>query len=82
MHKMLGSSANPENIALTVKGILIGIIPVIIIVAKGFNVDINNDELTSTVEFIVSIIVQTGALISLVMTAFGAIRKIVYKFKK
>jgi len=81
-HKTLGSSVDAQKLSLTVKGILIGIVPVIIIVTKGFNIDLNNDELKSIIDMIVSSIVQAGALVSVITTLYGAIRKIANKFKK
>ena len=80
--KMLGSSVDPAKLSLTIKGILIGLVPVIIIIAKGFDVDLNNDELNQTIEAIVAVIVNIGLFSSSVMFAFGLIRKVVNKFKK
>lgn len=80
--KALGSSVDPQKLSLTVKGILVGLIPFIIIIAKGFNVDLNNDELMSVIDGIVSLIVNIGAIVSVAVTVYGGIRKIINKFKK
>ncbi len=69
MNKYLGSSANPEKLALTIKGALLTLIPVIVLVAGGLNITLNPDDLVAFVNTLFG-------MFTLGMTAYGLIRKI------
>lgn len=73
--KALQSSVNPNNLSLTIKGILISLIPAAIIVAKyaGYT----TDEAT-----LMNIIEQITIIISVVVTVTGLFRKLVVSLKK
>ena len=80
--KYLGSSVDPEKLATTVRGHLLGIIPVVILDSGLFGVTLDISELDNLVEVIASAITAIGLAISSVMVVYGAIRKIIMKFKK
>jgi len=80
--KALGSSVDPEKLALTVKGILTGIIPVLIAVTGAFGVHLNLGDLSSLVDSIGDAIIALGVAISAVMTVWGLLLKIVISLKK
>ena len=80
--KMLGSSVNSEKLALTVKGILVGLVPVIIILAKSFGVDLNGETVNIAINTLVNSITAIGLAVSAIMTFIGAVRKIIVAFKK
>lgn len=67
--KALQSSVDPNKLSLTVKGILIALIPAIIIVAKYLGLEVSETSLINVAE-------DLGVLISAVVTAIGLIRKI------
>lgn len=73
--KVFASSANPEQIALTWKGIIIGILPMTILIAKSFNVELAQDQLTDLVDGLF------GA-IAAIITFAGLARKFYYGFIK
>ena len=77
MLKIFKSSVNPDKISLTLKGL----IPLIIFLGTLKGVSVSGAELNDTVEAIVSAISVIGVSIASVITAWGAIRKIVVKFK-
>lgn len=72
-HK-LGSSANPEELSLTIKGILLGIIPIVITLLSGKYPSLTADDLTNFVNL------GFTALAS-ITTLIGAGRKIYYSLK-
>jgi len=74
--KFLTSSVDAEKLALTIKGILIGLIPVIMMIANLSNVNLGQEDLTAVVDAIIALIQGFLTLCSLVMIAYGAIRKI------
>lgn len=81
MHKLLGSSVNSEKLALTIKGILVAILPVILFVAKLQGWDIGEGDLQNFIDVAIYAISAVGSAIGAVMTLFGLFRKIYYKVK-
>ena len=75
MYKYLGSSVNPNNLSLTVKGAIISLIPLIVIILTNYNIDITSEELIEVVNAIFSAL---GAI----MLAWGAVRKIYFTYFK
>jgi len=69
---VLGSSENPNNLAMTVKGILLGLVPIAVIIFTNVGIDITSGELTEIVNAVV-------ALIAGVVTVIGLVRKIMNK---
>ena len=67
------SSSGNGDLALTIKGLLVALIPLFIIAAKFYNVELMYDEVLSVIEGV------AGA-ISAIMVAFGLIRKIANRF--
>lgn len=72
MNKFLGSSVNPDKLALTVKGVLVGLIPVILFFAGG---RLNEIELVNFIEAV-------AAAVASVMILYGLGRKIWVRFFK
>lgn len=75
------SSVDPASLSLTVKGILAGVIPVALLVAKLAGVQLPDGTLNDIVQGITDLIVAIGGVVSVVATLYGAIRKIYYEFK-
>lgn len=68
--KLLGSSVNPNELSMTIKGILLGLIPLAVVIFTSTGIDITSGELTEVVNAIV-------AVLSTVLTVVGLIRKLV-----
>lgn len=79
--KILASSVNSNKLALTVKGILTGIIPLFLFIATSNGVDLAQGELSNIVEAISSVIVSVGGVVSAIMTFVGLVRKLAVKFE-
>lgn len=75
LNKFLASSIDPEKLSLTVKGILVGLIPLALIVFP----EITQIELQGAVDGIVNVIISVSIAISALATLMGALRKIVVK---
>ena len=80
--KWYHSSTGTGNLALTVKGILIGVVPVIILLSRMGGVEIGADDLRPTIDAIEGVIIAVGVAISAVMTLVGLIRKVYLRYKK
>ena len=74
-HPSLGSTSNPEELSLTIKGILLGIIPVVITLLSGKFPSLTADDLTNFVNLAFALLASITALI-------GAGRKIYFAIKK
>ena len=73
-HPMLASSADPTKMSMTIKGILLALIPLIIGIAQRGGYTIAEGELSS--------LIQQGAEgFSLIMVVFGLVRKFYYSKK-
>lgn len=79
--KFIGSSVNPEQLALTIKGLLVGLIPAILLIAKLKGIELAAGDLQAGVDAIVNVIIAGGAFVSAVLTVWGLLRKAYYFFK-
>ena len=75
MNKVLGSSADPERISLTIKSVGVWLIPGIIALTAYLGLDITQNELMELVN-------NLAILVASAMTIAGIGRKIYYKFVK
>ena len=73
--RLLGSSADPNKIALTFKGVAVGLTPVVILIAKAFSLELSQNEVLDFIELVT-------AGISGVMVVIGIGRKIYYFIKE
>lgn len=79
--RFLQSSANPQELALTVRGFLVGLIPLCLIIAKLLGADFLPTDLEPYIDVIVNLVVAIVGVISAGMTIYGLGRKVVYWFK-
>jgi hypothetical protein len=79
IHKSLGSSIDPNKIALTFKSVAVGVIPLIVGITGMFGVTIDLGDLTTLVDSIANAIVGVFGAISLIGVVIGGIRKILVK---
>lgn len=77
MNKLIASSADPTQISLTLKGILVGIVPVVFILLHTIGAKIDQPTLQTIVESVTNVITALGTLVSAVMVAYGVIRKLI-----
>ena len=73
---LVSSSQDPARWSLTIKGILVGFVPVIMAVAGLANIDIGSDELSAIIDGVASLVQVLLALVATVMTAYGFARKL------
>lgn len=72
-YKILGSSKNPESIALTIKGALVSLVPLLVIIFTNYNIDITSDEIMEVINAIF-------AVVGSIMVMWGIVRKVYYKY--
>lgn len=80
IHWLITSSANPEKVGLTVKGLLLGVVPVISMVAPVLcalvKVCIDLALVNPFIDGVVGLVVAGCGVISAVMVILGLIRKV------
>ncbi len=74
--KFLTSSVDPEKLGLTVKGFLVGVIPVVLLVAGLTHINVGQQDLSALVDGIVNLTVAISTALSGLMVLIGIVRKI------
>ena len=76
--KFLQSSQNAQALSLTIKGILVGLIPVVLILLKAFDVEgeVVPDDLQTIATNIGDSIIVLFTLVSSITTMYGLLRKL------
>jgi len=74
-YPILGSSANPEKLSLTIKSVGLMLIPLIVIVSKGFGFEILEADLIKLLEVILLFIGGVGTIIGLGRKYINSYRK-------
>ena len=67
--KLLGSSADPQVLSLTIKGVLLGIIPLAIAIGKVSGVNLLEGDLINLIEAVFAVVAG-------IITTVGAVRKV------
>ncbi len=80
MNKLITSSVNPKELSLTVKGILVGVVPIAMLIIRAAGAEISQEEIQQVIVVITDVVAALGTLVSSVMVAFGVIRKLVRAF--
>lgn len=76
-YPQLGSSVNPEQLSLTIKGILLGIIPFLAIINSLFGITIEEEGLRGLAESIPNMIAGLWTAWSLVIVVYGGVRRLI-----
>lgn len=79
--KLLGSSVDPEKLALTVVGILGFLLTGILYLGSIFGANISSSEVQPFIDAVGTIIKDVGLLVSTGITAYGAIRKVIVAYQ-
>jgi len=76
------SSADAQKLSLSVKGVLLGIVPILIAVTGVAGIQIPNAEtLTSIIDLVATFLQVALGIVASVITAIGLIRKIITTFQ-
>jgi len=73
---LLQSSADPSEVSLTIKGLLIGVVPVLMTVLGLAHINLGQDQITGLVDGLVGFVQAALTLISAIATLWGILRKI------
>lgn len=74
---VLQSSKNPNKLSLTIKGLLVTLVPVIVTIATSLGYQqVDVDFVNVLIDLITQIITAVTLLSGLLMTAWGLVRKL------
>lgn len=81
MDWLIKSSVNADKIALTVKGILVGLVPTLLLIARVNGWEIGEEGIMGVIDAIVNVISTVGSALGAILTLWGLTRKIIVWFK-
>ena len=73
MNNIIKSSENPENLSLTIKGILVALIPTVVYLGGVFGLNVAEADLTQFVSAIATLISAGMIIVGLLRKAYYAI---------
>lgn len=80
-YPLLGSSVNPEKLALTIKGVLIAGTSAVIILAGWLKIDIGAEDWKNLVELLWMAANQVIFAVGALLAVYGALRKLYYRIR-
>lgn len=73
---VLRSSQDPERLSLTIKGLLVQLVPVMVLALQAFGISTIEADLVAIIESVTQLIAIGASAIGLLMTTWGMIRKV------
>jgi hypothetical protein len=70
------SSNNPQEISLTIKGVLVGLVPYVMVFIGLAHLNVGQDQLTGIIDGGATVLQDVLMLISAAMTFWGMARKV------
>lgn len=81
MNKLLASSSDPKQLSLTVRGILVAIVPLVATVIKLAGGELDGDSAKLVVDTVSDGVFLFSSAISAVLVVVGLVRKVWNSFK-
>lgn len=81
MNKLFASSADPNDVSLTVKGFFALIIPLVTILLNHAGHSIDNSQVQGIEDAITNVVVLVSSALSAIMILVGMVRKIYFSLK-
>lgn len=70
------SSVDPSKTALTVKGALTAVVPLLVLFSGAFNIETDSSTIKNVIDVVGTIVMQGLTLVGTGMSLYGLIRKI------
>jgi hypothetical protein len=70
------SSADPSEVALTIKGVLVGLVPYAISAAGLAHLNVGSDQINAIISGLATVVQDVLAAISAIMMFYGMVRKL------
>jgi uncharacterized membrane protein len=75
------SSTDPAEVSLTIKGILVGVVPAVIVLAGLANLNVGSDQLNALIDGFVMLVQALFTVVATCMTLYGMLRKLLNTIK-
>ena len=82
MNKLLASSSDPKQLSLTVRGVLVAVVPLVAVVIRLAGGEIGDGDVQAIIDNVSNAVFLFGSAISVIMMVAGLIRKVYNTFSK
>ena len=82
MNKLLASSSDPKQLSLTVRGVLVAVVPLVAVAIRLAGGEINDGDVQAIVDNVSNAVFLFGSAVSVVMMVAGLVRKVFNTFSK
>lgn len=80
MNKLLASSSDPKQLSLTVRGVLVAVVPLVAVVIKLAGGELNSGDVQAIIDNVSNAVFLFGSAVSVVMMVAGLVRKVYKSF--
>lgn len=82
MNKVLASSSDPKQLSLTVRGVLVTVVPLVAVVIKVAGGELDDSSVQAIVDGVSEAVFLFGSAVSVVMMVAGLVRKVYNTFSQ
>lgn len=82
MNKLLASSSDPKQLSLTVRGVLVAVVPLVAVVIRVAGGELDDSQVQVIIDSVSNAVFMFGSAISLIMMVAGLIRKVYKTFSQ
>lgn len=82
MNKLLASSSDPKQLSLTVRGVLVAVVPLVAVVIRVAGGELDDSQVQVIIDSVSNAVFMFGSAVSLIMMVAGLIRKVYKTFSQ
>lgn len=82
MNKLLASSSDPKQLSLTVRGVLVAVVPLVAVVIRAAGGELDDSQVQVIIDSVSNAVFMFGSAVSLIMMVAGLIRKVYKTFSQ
>jgi hypothetical protein len=75
MNKLLASSSDPKQLSLTVRGVLVAVVPLVAVVIRAAGGELDDSQVQAIIDGVSEAVFLLGSAVSAVMMVAGLVRK-------
>lgn len=82
MNKAFASSSDPKQLSLTVRGVLVAVVPLVAVAIKLAGGELDDGQVQAIVDGVSEAVFLFGSAVSVVMMVVGLVRKVYNTFSQ
>lgn len=82
MNKLLASSSDPKQLSLTVRGVLVAVVPLVAVVIRAAGGELDDSQVQVIIDGVSEAVFLFGSAVSAVMMLVGLVRKVYNTFSQ